>query len=120
MAGAGGGFGATVVTQVQRKMQEITLKKTGLGTPVLGGSGGVFCTVTDNGVGDYTINFTEAPFTQIPEIFVAGTTASRLVSVGTVTALAAQILVTDLSGVAAEGDFHMMAIGSLGRDLVGP
>lgn len=117
---AGGGFGATVVTQVQRKMQEITLKKTGLGSPVLGGSGQYFCTVTDNGVGDYTINFTEAPFTQIPEIFVSGTTASRLVRVGTVTALAAQILVTDLSGVAAEGDFHFQAIGSLGRDLLAP
>ena len=112
------GFGAKAVESPQRKMQVISLKKSGLGTPVLSGSCASFCTVTDNGVGDYTINLTEIPLAQVPEVSVTATTDSRVVRLGTVTALAVQVLVDDLAGTAAEGDFHMIIVGSLARDLV--
>ena len=46
----------------QRQMQVISLKKSGLGTPTIAGSCANFCTITDNGTGDYTINFTVKPF----------------------------------------------------------
>lgn len=114
------GFGQMIVESPQRKMQLVSLKKSGLGTPVISGSSAAFCTVTDNGVGDYTINFTSVPFSQIPEILVAVKTNDRIIRVGTVTALAAQIITEDLAGAAAEADFDFMAIGSLARDLVGP
>lgn len=114
-----GGFGANVVGCPQRKMQIMSLKKTGLGTPAISGSCANFCTITDNGVGDYTINFTDKPFAQVPEVIVMSATNDRISKLGTVTALAAQILTEDLSGAAAEGDFHVIIIGSLGRDLIG-
>lgn len=115
-----GGFGAKTVESPQRKMLAVSLKKTGLGTPALSGSCASFCTITDGGVGDYTVNFATRPFTQIPEVFVQSTTPDLIVSLGTVTALSAQILVTDAAGTPAEGDFHLLALGSEARDLVGP
>jgi len=119
MSGAGGGFGAKVVSDVQRKMLRIGVRKSGLGTPTIAGSGASFCTITDNGVGDYTINFTKAPFTQIPEVMATPSTPGTAVSIVSATKLAVNIAVTDLAGVAAEGDFHFTAIGSLASDLVG-
>jgi hypothetical protein len=113
------GFGAKAVESPQRKMNLLSIKKTGLGTPVISGSCASFVTVTDNGVGDYTINFTKFPFTQIPEIMIQPTTDNIIAKVGTLTALACQVLTENLSGAAAEGDFHLMAFGSLASDLVG-
>lgn len=113
------GFGQLIVESPQRKMQHLSLKKDGLGSPTIGGSCGNFCTITDNGVGDYTINFADVPFTQIPECFVQVKTNDRIARLGTVTALAVQVLTEDLAGGAAEADFDLIAIGSLARDLIG-
>lgn len=113
------GFGSKVVESPQRKMQMISLKKEGLGAPTLAGSCASFCSVTDNGVGDYTINLDSVPLAQLPEVMVTPSTPSTAVSIGTVTALAIQVLVTDLAGAPAEGDFHMVIAGCLARDLVG-
>jgi len=112
------GFGAKSVESPQRKMQVITLKKSGLGTPVLSGSCASFCTVTDNGVGDYTINLSKIPLAQVPEVFVTQNTAARIGRVSSATALAVRVLTTDLAGTAAESDFHVMIVGSLAKDLV--
>jgi hypothetical protein len=103
----------------QRQMQILSLKKTGLGTPAISGSCANFCTVTDNGVGDYTINFTDAPYGLVPEVIVQVSTNDRIAKLGTVTKLAAQILTEDLAGAAAEGDFHVMILGPLVTDLLG-
>jgi len=46
-------------------------------------------------------------------------TPGTAVSIVSATKLAVNIAVTDLAGVAAEGDFHFTAIGSLASDLVG-
>lgn len=113
------GFGRMAVESPQRKMQLISLKKTGLGTPVLSGSCASFCTVTDNGVGDYTINLDKFPLAQVPEAVVTVTTDNRQVKLGTVTKLAVQVLTEDLAGAAAEADFHIMIFGSLASDLIG-
>lgn len=103
----------------QRKMQILSLKKTGLGTPAISGSCANFCTITDNGVGDYTINFTKKPFALAPECFATVTTDNTIVKLGTVTNLSAQILTEDLTGAAAEADFNFFASGTLASDLLG-
>lgn len=117
-----GGFGAKTVESPQRKMQMISLKKAGLGTPTLSGSCANFCTVTDNGVGDYTINMKSGVvFTQIPEVMVMSKTATTSLQLGTVSISAVQVLAFDVDGVtAAEADFDIMIMGSLALDLVGP
>lgn len=120
MSGAGGGFGANVVSHVQRKMLTISLKKTGLGSPAISGSGADFCSIVDNGVGDYTINFTSSPFAQTPEVVALPSTPGTAIAITSATNLSITLEVTDLAGVAAEGDFHLMVMGSLARDLVGP
>ena len=114
-----GGFGSKIVESPQRKMQLITLKKSGLGTPAISGSCANFCTITDNGTGDYTINLTEIPLAQVPEVFVQVKTDNRIAKLGTVTALAVRVLTEDLSGDAAEADFDLLIVGSLARDLIG-
>lgn len=116
---SGGGFGAKVDSNVQRKMQTVSLKKTGLGTPAISGSGATFCTVTDNGVGDYTINLSKIPLAQIPEVKLTSSTSGGYVYLGTVTALAVQVLGKDFANVAKEMDFHIEISGSLARDLIG-
>jgi len=114
-----GGFGAQTINHVQRKMNVLSLKKSGLGTPVISGSAASWCDIVDNGAGDYTINFTQSPFAQVPEVMVTPVTPGTAVAVTAVSILAVTIEVTDLAGAAAEGDFHVMIIGSLARDLIG-
>jgi hypothetical protein len=114
-----GGFGAQTIEHVQRKMSVLSMKKSGLGSPVLSGSAATWCTITDNGVGDYTINFVQAPYAQTPEVMAMPSTPGTAVAVTAVSTLAVTIEVTDLAGVAAEGDFHILVMGSLARDLIG-
>ena len=103
----------------QRAMQHISLKKGGGASPVLSGSDANFCTVTDNGVGDYTINFIKKPFTQIPEVYVALTAPGHFTVVAA-SNTAVQIKTWAVDGTtAAEKDFAFLAVGSLGRDLIG-
>lgn len=113
-----GGFGANVIESPQRALQVISLKKGGGATPTLSGSCASFCTVTDNGVGDYTINFIKNPFAQTPEVFIQLKTSSGVARLGTVSNTSVQVLTFAVDGTtAAERDFDFLAIGSLGRDL---
>jgi hypothetical protein len=116
-----GGFGANTVESAQRQMVLHTLKKTGLGTPVISGSAANFFSVVDNGAGDYNINPNSkiGAFAQVPEVMVMPTTNDRICRLGTVSASGIQVLVEDLSGAAAEGDFHIFISGCLARDLIG-
>lgn len=107
------------VASPQRLVIIQSMKKTGLGTPVLSGTCANFCTIAKNGTGDYTITFTKKPFAQIPEVLVTCTTDNRIVKVGTATKLAVQILTEDLTGAAAEADFHVAFIGSNASTLLG-
>lgn len=119
----------------QRKMQWLSLKKEGLGTPTLAGSCAAFCWVEDLGVGNYKIhfnnnkvssNFISVPFgrkadgtDQIPEVLVTVVTDNRIAKIGAVTKSDVIILTEDLTGAAAEADFHVMIVGTLASDLLG-
>jgi hypothetical protein len=93
------------ITSTQRKERRIPFRinESG-GTPVVEW-GKYHLTVTDGGVGIYTLTLTE-PGTQTCLCLALPAQASRLVSVGTCTISTVQILVTDLSGTAADGDVH--------------
>lgn len=114
------GFGAKNLSSPQRMLQVLSLKKSGLGSPALGGSCANFCSVVDNGVGDYTIQFTKKPFAQIPEVLLSSKTSATVCRVGAVTNLQVQILCFAMDGTTpAEADFDAMIIGSLASDLQG-
>ena len=104
----------------QRQLQVLSLKKSGLGTPALGGSCAKFCTVTDTGVGDSLITFTKKPFKQIPEVIVSSKTSATVCRVGTVSNTAVQVLSFAMDGTTpAEADYDILVIGSLASDLLG-
>lgn len=48
-------IGIKTVVSPQRNIELVAVTKTGAGTPVLSGLCAKFCSVVDNGVGDYTI-----------------------------------------------------------------
>lgn len=113
------GFGQNAVVSKQRKLQQLTLKKGGLGTPTISGSDANFCTITDNGVGDYTINLTNCPLKQTPEVLVTMVTASTRAQIGTISNTAVQILTFGYNNTTpTEADFHVQIIGSLASDLL--
>lgn len=102
-------------------MRVLNVKKTGLGTPAIAaGVGALQCTVTDNGVGDYTINFNN-PFAAANTLTVqvTPTTADRQCYIGTVAAGSVQILCRSIAGTpaAAESDFHLTVFGLDTTDL---
>lgn len=118
------GFGAKAIESPQRLIQLLALKKTGGGTPAISGLCASFCSITDNGVGDYTILVNrQAPFSQIlVSSALAHSTTPGIITVhvaGT-TALAVQIKTFAVDGTTpAEVDFDLIVIGSSARDLVG-
>lgn len=117
-----GGFGSNILVSPQRGMQMLSLSKTGLGTPVLSGSCAPWCTVTDNGVGDYTINLAKLPLEQVPEVALGVVTAASVANVFSKTKLAIRIktfAITD-GTTAKEADFDIAIFGSLARDLIAP
>lgn len=71
---------------------------------------------TGAGPGDYTITFNE-PFVKVPQVIVNCTTlmAPQLVSVSV---SAVRVLLNNMSGNAADGDFHMLVIGSQASDSI--
>lgn len=117
-----GGFGVNNIEAQQRQMSADSFKKTGLGTPAISGSAASFYSVTDNGTGDYSFARKAAAggaFAQIPEVMVTCTTDNRIAKLGTVSASSIQVLTEDLSGSAAEADFHIVIFGCDARDLIG-
>lgn len=113
------GFGANVVESPQRKMVVLSVKKRGLGTPTLSGSCANMFTITDNGVGDYTLVLKSAyVFANIPEVVVGMKTAVACHTVGTVTISDIPIKTFAMDGTTAkEADFDVLVIGSIAKDL---
>ncbi len=110
------------VESPQRKMAMLSLRKTGAGTPVLSGLCADFCSVTDNGVGDYTITVNS------PRPFANGCQAVAMPhSPGIIIldlAASSNLVVTvncfAVDGItAAELNFDMIVIGSYASDLLG-
>lgn len=110
------------VTSPQRQMVLLSLRKTGAGTPVLSGLCASFCSITDNGVGDYTITVNEqAPFAQ-NAIATAMAHAPGFVHLVLAESDHLEITVNcfDVDGTTPEElDFDLIVVGSYARDLIG-
>lgn len=116
------GFGSNTVDSPQRQMKLLALRKTGAGTPVLSGLCAKFCSIVDNGPGDYTILVnTQAPFPQ-DAIAVAMPHAPGVIHLDLASSdnLQISVLCFDVDGTTpAELDFELLVVGSNASDLIG-
>lgn len=67
-------------------------------------------TLTDNGVGDYTLTFT-APFTRNPVIVCTSITAGIVFNIAASSTSSVQILAKDTLGAATDCDFYCIVQG---------
>jgi hypothetical protein len=106
----------------QRQVALLALRKTGAGTPVLSGLCASFCSITDNGVGDYTITVnTPRPFAQniISSALPHSSGIVRL-DLATSSNLVVSVKCFAVNGTTpAELDFDLICIGSYASDLMG-
>jgi len=113
---------ALAVTSPQRQTAILAITKTGLGTPVISGLCANFCTVVDNGVGDYTIIVNkQRPFAQaiIGSVTLHQSGIARIDKANT-NKLQIRILTFAVDGTtAAEKDFDLICLGSFSSDLLG-
>lgn len=99
------------VNAIQRAMRLMAFKVDGTGTAALGGPDEHQATLTDNGVGDYTITYAE-PFSQIPIVSATPITTGIMCRVKASTILAVTIECLDLDTPAAtDCDFDLVVIG---------
>ena len=121
-ASMGGIYGQSGVESPQRKIALLSLRKTGAGTPVLGGLCASFCSIVDNGAGDYTINVNEQrPFANGVQA-VAMPHASGIVrlDLANTDKLKVSVKCFAVDGTTpAELDFDILIMGSYASDLVG-
>lgn len=115
-------IGIKSVGSQQRGLEIIAVTKTGLGTPVLSGLCANFCSVVDNGVGDYTINVNiNRPGAQpvIAAVLLHQTGTCQKVVAGS-DKLKIQIKTFAVDGTTpAEKDFDLVIIGSDAQTLLG-
>lgn len=108
------------VESLQRGLSVIAVRKTGAGTPVLSGLCASFCTIVDNGVGDFTIVVNvPRPFAQ-SVIATATAHSSGIIRLNVATSSKLQISVRcfAVDGItAAELDFDLICLGSYASDL---
>jgi len=101
------------VKSTQRKIRQLELIIDGTGTAALAGPAKEQATLTDNGVGDYTIAFSDS-FAMVPVCIPVCLTADCIVD--TMVPAAGQVQVTlvdSTDGVTAkDGDFHLLVVGS--------
>lgn len=116
------GFGSKAVESPQRQMVLLAVRKTGAGSPVLSGLCASMCSITDNGVGDYTITVnTQQPFSQ-DAIASALPHSSGIIHLVLAESDELKITVNCFAvdgTTAADLDFDLIVVGSLARDLVG-
>lgn len=102
----------------QRKVRVLALRVEGsTGTVSLEGLDALQCTVTDNGVGDYTINFNTA-FAEAPHVSAAAEATGIMFHFSSVTASSVRIIcklvdqdTVYAAPVAAEADVQLIVIG---------
>lgn len=103
-------------------MSILAVRKTGAGTPVLSGLCASFCSIVDNGVGDYTIIVnSQRPFAQ-SVIATATPHSSGIIRLDVATSSKLQISVKCFAvdgTTAAELNFDLIAVGSFASDLMG-
>lgn len=114
--------GKNNVQSPQRQSSIIAVRKTGAGSPVLSGLCANFCTVVDNGVGDFTIIVNkQRPYAQTV-IATATPHASGIIRLNIATSNKLQISVKCFAvdgTTPAELDFDLIAVGSFSSDLLG-
>jgi hypothetical protein len=106
----------------QRQMSLLALRKTGAGTPVLSGLCASFCTVTDNGVGDYTIVVnTPRPFAQsVISNALPHSSGIIRIDLANTSKLQVRLKCFAVDGTTpAELDFDLICVGSYASDLMG-
>jgi len=101
------------VKSTQRKMRQLELIIDGTGTAALSGPASLQATLTDNGVGDFTITFAEA-FAQLPVCIPVCLTADCVVDTMVPAVGSVQVTLVDATDgtTAKDGDFHILIIGS--------
>jgi hypothetical protein len=108
----------------QRDTAVLAVRKLGAGTPTLSGLCANFCTITDNGVGDYTIAINvDRPFAAASPIIANATPHSDGIIVLDVAA-SSNLVVTvncfEVDGTTpAELDFDLICVGTYASDLQG-
>lgn len=112
------GFPFNAVTSKQRGIQIYAGVKGGLGTPTLSGLNAFQMTIADGGVGNYTVSFPAGGNINITAV-ATPSTDNTTVKIGTITISSVQFIVEDLSGAAAEGNFHFMIMNTSASDLQG-
>lgn len=116
------GFGSNTVESPQRRVSLLALRKIGAGTPTLTGLCASFCTIVDNGVGDYSITVNkQQPYAQ-PAIGVAMPHSSGIVRLDLATSDKLKISVKCFAvdgTTPAELDFDLLVAGSFASDLIG-
>ena len=108
------------VSSPQRDIAILALRKTGAGTPVISGLCANFCTIVDNGVGDYTIIVNkQRPFAQ--EVLATATPhSSGIVRIDVATSSKLQISVKCFAvdgTTPAELNFDLICLGTYASDL---
>jgi hypothetical protein len=108
----------------QRDTAVLALRKTGAGTPVISGLCANFCTITDNGVGDYTIAINvDRPFAAASPIISSALPHSSGIirlDVATSSNLVVSVKCFAVDGTTpAELNFDLICIGTYASDLQG-
>lgn len=106
-AGGGSSPGFTITTSTQGVTSLVALSKGQFDATIAEGTG----------AGDYTITFNE-PFVQVPHAVVMCSSA-RAPRIESISTTAVNVKLKNLSGSAADSDFHLLVLGSDASDLIG-
>ena len=110
------------VQSPQRQVALLSVRKTGAGTPVLSGLCANFCSVVDNGVGNYTILVNDQrPFANGVQA-VAMPHAPGIIHLDLANTSKLQVTVKCFAvdgTTPAELDFDLLVMGSFASDLLG-
>tara|TARA_R100001530_G_scaffold128582_1_gene98410 strand:- start:241 stop:594 length:354 start_codon:yes stop_codon:yes gene_type:complete len=100
------------VHSVQRGVIIYNVKKTGGGTPALGGADSLQFSVTDNGVGDYSLSLLDEASEESLVVYLQSKTAGVICKLGTVSSSSIQVeCFSDLAETTpAEGDFDALVV----------
>lgn len=118
----GGVYGSSGVQSPQREMALLAFSKIGAGTPTLSGLCAAFCSIVDNGVGDYTIIVnTQRPFANgVHGVAMPHSSGIIRLDLATTNKLQISVKCFAVDGTTpAELNFEMLVIGSYASDLIG-
>ncbi len=99
------------INSPQRQMRLMAIHLTGTGTAVLS-QGSTQATLTDNGVGDYTLTFLE-PLGRAPMVAASSLTSSTIIQVSAASKTACTIKCFAVDGITAkDAVLHILIMGA--------